>query len=33
LNRQMAVKTQTLEETRKLIQELHAEFHRVNGQR
>jgi uncharacterized coiled-coil protein SlyX len=33
LNRQVAVKAQTLEETRKRIRELHAEFNRVNGER
>ena len=33
LNRQVAVKTQALEETRKRIQELQAEFWRVRGER
>jgi transcriptional regulator with XRE-family HTH domain len=33
LNQQIAVKTQALEETRKLIEELHAEYSRVNGER
>jgi transcriptional regulator with XRE-family HTH domain len=33
LKRQLAVKTQTLDETRKLIKELHAEYSRINGQR
>jgi transcriptional regulator with XRE-family HTH domain len=32
LNRQVAVKTQSLEETRKRIRELADEFRRVNGQ-